>query len=306
MSLSYPQQLNFPNFTKLEIEHQELIESVTQLHPPYSDFNFVSMWSYNVEDDLEFSFLNDNLILCFRDYITNQPFLTFIGNNDVVDTADSLIAHAKKHNLHEELKLIPEHSLSDQLTETFTIKEDVDNHDYILSAHDIQTLPGTRYYSKRKLINKFMKRLDEGWKYETIDISDIKIQKQIIDVFNTWAKDYDKSPIETKHEYIALNRLLSHANNLDVHAIGIYFHDLLQGYIVYEIIHNDHAIFHFAKANPQYKELFTVLMKLAADALPQQIQYINYEQDLGLMHLREAKRYWYPSHYLKKYIVSTK
>ena len=39
----------FPEFKKLELSNKEEIEKITQKFPPYSDFNFVSMWCLGIK-----------------------------------------------------------------------------------------------------------------------------------------------------------------------------------------------------------------------------------------------------------------
>ena len=40
----------FPEFKKLELNDKAVLHSVTALLPPYSDFNFTSLFSWNVND----------------------------------------------------------------------------------------------------------------------------------------------------------------------------------------------------------------------------------------------------------------
>ena len=65
---------NFPNFKKLGLEDKPLIESFVKRYLPYSDFNFVSLWSYDTDNSYEISYLNKNLVIKQDDYITNEPF----------------------------------------------------------------------------------------------------------------------------------------------------------------------------------------------------------------------------------------
>ncbi len=50
----------FPNFKKLELSDREEVESVTNKFPPYSDFNFTSMWCWDINEDMRLSKLNGN------------------------------------------------------------------------------------------------------------------------------------------------------------------------------------------------------------------------------------------------------
>lgn len=69
----------FPQFKVLELSDKGDIEVFTKKFPPYSDFNFVSMWSWDIKGDMRISQLNDNLVVRFTDYLTGNPFFSFFG-----------------------------------------------------------------------------------------------------------------------------------------------------------------------------------------------------------------------------------
>src|SRR4051812_11832114 len=98
----------FPQFAALEPHHQGVINQMVGSHPPYSDYNFISLWTYDYDRQYRLSVLNDNLIIKFQDY--NDPndfFYSFLGINQPDDTARLLLEHSAKEG-QKELKLIPE------------------------------------------------------------------------------------------------------------------------------------------------------------------------------------------------------
>src|SRR3989344_9175835 len=94
----------FPQFKNLELSDKKDVEKFTSQFPPYSDFNFVSMWSWDVKGEMRLSTLNDNLVVRFTDYLTGKPFYSFLGNNKVNETAQTLINLSKKEGLKPELR----------------------------------------------------------------------------------------------------------------------------------------------------------------------------------------------------------
>src|SRR3990167_1574661 len=108
----YPKPL-FPEFNPLTLEDKEGIENFTKQFPPYSDFNFTSMWSYDTDNDVQFSWLNGNFVMIFRDYITKNPFYSFLGNSKPIETINALLEYSKSQNLPEELFLIPEDNIKE-------------------------------------------------------------------------------------------------------------------------------------------------------------------------------------------------
>lgn len=71
----------FPKFKHIELIDKEEIEQITHKYPPYSDFNFVSMWSWDIKGEIRISKLNNNLVVRFTDYLSGNPFFSFLGDN---------------------------------------------------------------------------------------------------------------------------------------------------------------------------------------------------------------------------------
>ncbi|MCR4263195.1 MAG: hypothetical protein NUV98_00565, partial [Candidatus Roizmanbacteria bacterium] len=69
----------FPKFKFLELEDAEQINAIVTKYPPYSDYNFVSLWSYNVENKVEVSVHDNNLLIKFLDYTSSDYFYSCIG-----------------------------------------------------------------------------------------------------------------------------------------------------------------------------------------------------------------------------------
>lgn len=298
----------FPTFKKLEIEDKEEIEDYVKKFAPYSDYNFTSIWAYNVEDDIIVSQLNNNLVVRFRDYITNDPFYSFIGKNKISDTIDQLLKFSVHNKLPPILKLIPEDVIrsEDHLDDLYDIKEDVDNADYIVQTEDLAKLEGGKYEHKRWRVKKFIKNFP-GYNFTELDLQKKDIQAQIFILFEEWEKEKAKSREDTGHELIALQRLLAQAHKLKLVGIGVYHEGHMIGYIISEIVHDRHIVGHFMKANPRFTGVTEALYNYNAQHIAKKnVAHINMEQDLGIEGLRESKLSWRPHHYLKKYIISKK
>ena len=69
----------FPEFKKLELSNKEEIENFTSKFPPYSDFNFISMWCWDIKGETRISKFNNNLVVRFTDYLKGNPFFSFFG-----------------------------------------------------------------------------------------------------------------------------------------------------------------------------------------------------------------------------------
>lgn len=297
----------FPHFKKLEIEDRKEIQRFIKDYPPYCDYNFVSLWSYDVDKNIALSRIDGNLVVKFRDYLCNKQFFSFLGQQRIISTTNLLLSYAGKIGLTPELKLIPEITIQadKNIYKHFKIKEDFDNHDYIVSTSHISLLKGEKFNRKHRSVKHFQENYPQH-KISLLDLSDLKVKSEIIQIFAGWERTRGKKPADTETEMIALMRLLNNAHHFNLFALGIY-HKKLVGFSISEITHKEYAIGHFMKANLEYKGIFETLYKYTAQhLLNRKINYINLEQDMGLPGLRKSKQLYYPINFLKKYIISPK
>lgn len=297
----------FPEFKKLELTDKEEVEKITGKFPPYSDFNFVSMWSWDIKGEMRISKLNNNLVVRFTDYLTGNPFFSFLGDNMVNETVDKLLELSKKEGFGAELKLVPEEVIKGLDNTRFKIEEDRDNFDYIYNIEHLSSLKGTKYETHRNQINQFSKK-HINWKVNIINFHEIHHKKDIINLYEQWLKNKggDLLDKEYKNEFLALSKLLT-IENLAKHNLvcfAVYIEGKLIGFIINEHI-NDHNIIHFEKAHIDYKGSYPFLMQQNSKILQNfNLKYLNFEQDLGIEALKFTKNKLRPSHFLKKYLIT--
>lgn len=298
----------FPKFEKLSLAHKKDIEKIVKQHLPYSDYNFVSLFSYNTLEKNEVSMLNGNLVVKFHDYITLDPFYSFLGKNNVKKTIEKLLKHAAKEGLKKELKLIPESVVSSQeeLHRSYTIKEDPDNFDYILSVEEMSTLKGNKHGAKRNFVNRFLKNYSSHTIMH-LNLKDKKTQEEIEKLFLQWGKMQTRTREEITVELEAIRRLFRHLAHFPLITVGVYVDKKLIAFSINEVVHQKHGVIHFEKADISYVGAFQYLKRETATYLKEKgCEFINYEQDLGIIGLRKAKQSWHPITYLKKYAITKK
>jgi hypothetical protein len=251
--------------------------------------------------------LNDNLVVKLPDYLSNEPILSFLGDKQVLETISILLEQAKTEGLEQALKLIPEVNLKKEKTtieQKFSLQEDLDNNDYILSVKKIVFLEGKNFKSKRRMINKI--KADLEIKTKLIHLQNKKIQQEIKDLFYLWEKNKKKKQSETKTEPIALKRLMKSAHFFNLISLGFYKKDKLIAFTINEIIYNKYYMGHFGKADSTLGLSKYIEYKTARVLSEFGCQYMNFQQDLGIFGLRKSKKGWQPVRYLKKYILKKK
>lgn len=297
----------FPEFKKLEISDQEEVDALTNPYLPYSDYNFTSLWNYDTENLVELSIVNGNLTILFTNYLTNKPFLSFIGNRQVSSSIGALLEESSSRGIAQELSLIPEDNINNiDLSQEFHVVPDEDNYDYVLSVDEISRLQSSKYRGKRNFVNRFIKEFGEI-QPTILNLQDSKVQKEIEALFFLWEQQKNKSREETKTELLAIQRLFSIASKVNLVPFGIYVDAKLAAFSMDEITTHGYAAIHFEKASSEYVGIYSYLKYSSAKNLESiGCKYISYQQDLGIEGLRAAKQQWNPQYFLKKYKISKK
>ena len=298
----------FPHFKRLSLDDKAFMRAFTAFLPTYSDFNFTSLFSWDVHEVAEASELFGNLVLKFTDYGTGKHFYTFIGVHEVDETIRRLIDFAKEQGLDNELLLIPQSSISAlKYPEHFHIDEDPDNHDYILSVDDLVEFKSNKYRGKRNLLNRFERFHGEKAITKEIDATDPEIRKKIDLVTYSWTEMKNKTIADVESELRAIKRCLDNATKLNTKGFGVFVDGEMVAYTLYELLPGKFATIHFCKADTSFVGVFEHMNhNLAKHLSTLDITHINMEQDLGLPGLRNSKMSYHPVHFLKKYKVKLK
>lgn len=292
---------NFPKFKKLELSDRADIEEITKQFPPYSDFNFTSMWSWDIDGTLLLAKLNDNMVINLPNYLTGKPQYTFIGKNNLKDTIKRLL-FLQKESAKPQLFCVPGEFVLNIDKNLYTVEKDIDNFDYILSTQSLLSYSGKKLGPKRNFVNRFRKR------YKTeilrLDIRKQDVQSMLDRVFVNWLKI--KGMQDQNHrEYLAFTKMLNNAIDFDLFVVGIFLNDQLIGFTINEIINDEFAVLHFEKADYKtYIGIYPFLKQETARLLSScGCKYINYCQDMGVHNLRIAKSRYDPT-FLQKFTIS--
>lgn len=297
----------FPQFKALELSDKEAVEAHTKKFPPYSDFNFVSMWSWDVKGEMGISQLNGNLVVRFTDYINGKPFFSFLGDNMVNETVETLLEYSKEQGLELKLELVPEDCIKNVDKDKFNLKEDRDDFDYVYDIPVLAEFKGGIYETHRNLIHQFLKN-NENREVKVIDFSEIRNKNDIISLFTKWIENKGDSLLaeEYKNEFLALNKLLSipDPNKFNLICFAVYVGDKMVGFIINENM-GENSIIHFEKADTCFKGCYPFLMKHNSRMLNSlNVKLMNFEQDLGVESLRFTKNKFRPVNFLKKYLIT--
>lgn len=295
-------------FKKLDLRDRDILERYTKKFPPYNDFDFVSLWAYNIDGNNAAFTLHENLVIKIQDFVTGNFFYSFLGTNKVKETVETLIEKSKKDELGGVLRLVPESNIkaSDKLDEYFTIEEDPDSFDYIFSIDEVVALKGNRFKKKKNLIHTFNKLYPDHTVY-SLNFNKKKTKADMEYLFHYWEYQKGKNYTKKNIESIAFEKFLDFAGMNSIIGLGIECDNKLIGFITYHLVHSNYAIISFQKGDVSYKGIYEYLLHKTALHLKELgMLYINHEQDLGIPGLKKAKMLWRPVHFLKKYTIKEK
>jgi hypothetical protein len=297
----------FPQFKKIELSDRQEIESYTKKFLPYSDFNFTNLWSWNPIESAGrmVSKHNDNLVVYFTDYRTNDPLYSFMGINKPNETAYELLVNAKLNDIKPALNFITEQTALLLDSPLLKVEEDSANFDYVFSVEQLAKSTGVKFKSKRHLANRFKR--DYPATFNLMDFCKPESKEKLISVFKRWEskKINDHKSYEIAHEETALKRLLETATDHKLILSGILLHGEMLGFSLDEILPDGYAISHFLKADSSYKGIYEYLNECVAKyLLTREVNLWNWEQDLNLEGLKKLKTSYRPIKFLKKYQVS--
>ena len=133
---------SFPQFKRLELNDKADIESFTRQFPPYSDFNFGSMWCWDTENRVHVCRLAEHLVVQSADDATGEPFYSFLGRggSQSPQVAETLLARACAEGRQPRLKLVPHEVMALLHSPNLLLWEDRASDDYIVDVGELVAL----------------------------------------------------------------------------------------------------------------------------------------------------------------------
>jgi hypothetical protein len=295
----------FPEFKKIELSDREDVEAHTKKYPPYSDFNFTSLWAWDLNKERRISILHGNLVVRFTDYSTQELFFSFLGTNEVERTVLELLEYSKSVGIQPTLRLVPEIIINEIDTPRFKVVRDRGNFDYVYLISLLAKMSSKAYKSKRVPAERFLKE-QSGAHFEIKNLSDPIVQKDITSVIRSWEKKKksERKEYEIEHEEKAIKRLFKMSLSNDLMVGAVFIGEVMDAFTIEEVVPHKYSIGHFWKTSGIHTGVYDFLAQKTAQYLQDKgIVYWNWEQDLDKENLRFSKTSYRPSDFLKKYQV---
>jgi hypothetical protein len=175
----------------------------------------------------------------------------------------------------------------------FHVQEDKDNFDYLYLREDLAGLEGRKFYRKRNRVRHFLSLFECVYRPITPDRV-----RDALEVLEAW-----RESSETEGDYGPAREALERMRELGLEGLVYYIDGRAVAYAMGEQMPGGLFAVHFEKGVPGYPGLLQFVNQSFAASLPEDIKYINREQDLGIEGLRHAKLSYRPDRFVEKFRV---
>jgi len=286
----------YPGFEALDKEMKSLFsDAFLKLKPAISEFTFTNLYCWREAYKFSVSMLDNFIILRSGEEQTAQFFLP-IGEGAVKPIIREIISDTKKPFI----RLPGPAAGIFKNDNSFNVKFDRDNSDYLYKIEDLRLLKGRKYDAKRNFIKKFKSMYD--YEYIKLDSSNAG---ECLEFEERWCvvKNCDKIEGLNK-ERQAIREMINNFGYFNLIGAVIKVKKSICAVAIAEMLNPNTLVMHILKANPAMQGLYQVMLNDFLLNETGAFEYINFEQDLGVSGLRQSKLSYNPFQIVKKYTLS--
>ncbi|GAB1475781.1 DUF2156 domain-containing protein [Bacillota bacterium] len=202
------------------------------------------------------------------------------------------------------IRLLPKHMLG--IIETafpgeFIFLEDRANYDYVYLTKDLIKLSGRKYHAKRNHLNHFLSHYDYEYRPMTSDMAEEAMN--FIRQFNMRkeASDYEKGLLLLEEN--AMEDVLKNLERGGYLSGAIFIGGEMQALSIGGPLGSKTVTVHVEKANTDYRGSYQAINNEFCRHMAPHVKYINREEDMDIMGLREAKLSYRPVKFIEKYFA---
>jgi hypothetical protein len=295
---------SFPSFRNFDTRDKSWYTAYYEKFDPYADFYFGNLLTWlNINDDLEISQLNGNVVFRFTDVFSRSTLAksyTLFGDSHADKTMHSLVTNTPDSS---PITMIPECFVSRLSKFKDKVVENRDNWDYVYDVSEFVALDGPNYRRVRYQINAFDRLYGKNAEVDISSLDSAKQGAELIRQLKGWGRAYQYGNDPEEIEDIALQKRLISLSGAGSHVLRLKMRDRTEGFVIFTFpINKSSAIIHHIKCSYKYEHMFDHLFFETMRFLRRNgIRQLNLEQDLGIGGLREHKMLLRPSGFLKKY-----
>lgn len=269
------------------------------------EYSFLTLYIWRKMFNIKFSFIDDALIVKKSTQETGSYFMQPIGckkeniEGVVLKLADIKKGDEKSKNLFRDIETPFLNELLDIFQSRICFYEDKNNFDYIYKCEDLAALSGKKFHRKKNRYNQFI----SSYRYEVKDISCSGVIEDCIDISREWFTERGQNDSLLKFELESIEETLPELGLLGIRGIAVYVDGRIAGFTAGEKAGSNMGIIHFQKADPSYHGIYEFMNKTFVERCLSGAEFVNMQEDMGIIGLREAKSAYNPIKLEKKFIV---
>ncbi|MDH6304414.1 hypothetical protein M2459_001147 [Parabacteroides sp. PF5-5] len=298
---------NLIPFKAIELSDKDTITSFT-LQSSYMncDFSFANMCSWRFLYKSEYAVVDGFLLIRFWLEDKRPVYMCPVGKGDITASVNLLEQDSLsfKHPLWL-LGVTPsgKEELEQAFPDGFKYMPERNFFDYIYLREDLANLTGKKYQPKRNHINKFIKQ----YRYKYMPITP-ELVPECLELERKWykANHTEEDAEELSFERRSMTYALEHAEELGLIGGAICAEHQIVAFSFGAPINKDTFGVHVEKADINYDGAYSLINREFSSHIPEQYTYVNREEDLGILGLRQAKLSYHPTILLEKFTAIKK
>lgn len=295
----------FPEFRPISLVDRPAVQDwFWKYQPETSELTFTNLFIWRAHYRVMLSVYNDWLLIVFSRTINGAVGLPPVGPSPREAVTHTFLDWLKDMGQGEsrlercDARLVSELAGAGDLT----IEPVRDDFDYVYRTEDLVGLAGRRYHAKRNFINTF--RSNNHFTYEDLTQDNAAACQKMVEM---WCQQRRcEEDLGLSDENIAVNEALENFANLKLKGGLIRIDGRVEAFAIGELLNNSTGVVHIEKANPEIRGLYAVINQQFAAHAFEQVPFVNREQDLGDLSLRQAKESYQPDHMAEKYRIRLK
>ncbi|MDD2853693.1 MAG: DUF2156 domain-containing protein [Desulfuromonadaceae bacterium] len=283
----------YPASKPIECTDKQFLDQLfTALQPRVSELTFAGLYLFRKAHNYRLSLVGDALIVHGTRYDGASYFLPPLGG----DVAAALtVMFGQGAQLYGADDRFAAEYLSHSAGRLVELR---DSFDYLYLREELATLPGSRFHKKKNRINYFTNRHSS-----TTVLFSSEYAGGCQRLLDKWVQNSGSDATRSLLlEIEAASEALHSAGELGLEGVVVLIDGTVAAFALGERLNRDTAVCHFEKADPFCEGLYQLVNREFATRLFTDCTYLNREQDLGEMGMRNAKLSYHPVELVKKYL----
>lgn len=172
--------------------------------------------------------------------------------------------------------------------------------DYIYKREDFAKFEGKKYHQKKNLFNKFMRNYPDA-KYFSLTLDKLPDALQVAE---KWLTEHEDGDISLQIEFECIKEAVENWENLGMKGEILYAYDEPVAMIMFSELSEQCIDVHFEKSTNEFAQNgapIAINKFMASSEENSAYKYINREEDMGIIGLKQSKESYNPHFKIKKF-----